>query len=247
MSYYRWYKHPAWYVHATTTVFRLRGFFLELKMQLERLICFVDGFNLYHALNALQQPHLKWLDLRKLFSHFSRPKSQIITQILFFSAYPPWKPASHFRHRQYVAALLSTGVTPVMGQFKNKPKKCMKCAAQWVSHEEKETDVNLALALLDLAYKDKYDHAFVLSRDSDFAPAIHMVKQNFPEKKITILAPHNYRHSGELLKAADDHKTIKLKHIATSLFPADIYDAGGNLVVKRPIEYSPLNELPTLD
>src|ERR1700722_16624785 len=102
---------------------RLRGFFWG-KMESERGVCFEDGFNLYHALDQLKQPHLKWLDLRLLFSRLSRPKSQIVTQILFFSAYPTWKPASYLRHRQYVNALLTTGVTPVLGQFKNKPKQC---------------------------------------------------------------------------------------------------------------------------
>lgn len=180
-------------------------------MPLERLICFVDGFNLYHALDALNEPHLKWLDLQKLFSHFVRSKSQVITQVLFFSAYPTWKPDSYRRHRLYVAALRASGVTAVMGHFKKKFKMCLQCGAKWDSHEEKETDVNLALALLDLAYKNMYDRALVLSRDSDLAPAIHKVKQNFPEKQITVLAPHNYRHSAELVKAADSHTTITLK------------------------------------
>lgn len=72
-------------------------------------------------------------------------------------------------------------------------------------------------------------------------PALHKVKQNFPNKRITILAPFNYRHSAELIQAADNHTTISLKHISTSLFPEDIFDAGGNLVIKRPLEYTPLN------
>ncbi|MBX9703595.1 MAG: NYN domain-containing protein [Silvanigrellaceae bacterium] len=125
------------------------------------------------------------------------------------------------------------------GSFKRKTKQCLNCRTKWESHEEKETDVNLALALLDMAYKDEYDHAFLLSRDSDLAPAIHKVKQNFPHKLITIFAPYNYFHSAELIKGADYHKTIKLKHISSSLFPACIYDAGGNLVVERPQEYAP--------
>ena len=96
---------------------------------------------------------------------------------------------------------------------------------------------------LDLAYKNQYDHAFILTRDSDIAPAIRKVKQNFPNKKITVLAPYICRHSTELMQASDAHKTITLKHISTSLFPAEIYDAGGNLVVKRPKEYNPQPDL----
>lgn len=126
-----------------------------------------------------------------------------------------------------------------MGHFKKKSKRCHSCGIKWESHEEKETDVNLALALLDMAYKDFYDHAFILSRDSDLAPAINKVKQNFPQKKITVFAPYNYFHSSELIKGADARKTIKLKHFSTSFFPSDVYDAGGNLVATRPVEYDP--------
>jgi len=213
-------------------------FFWRKIVERERIICFVDGFNMYHALDQLRQPQLKWLDLQLLFSRLTRAQSQIITQIFFFSAYPTWKPDSYHRHRLYVKALSASGVTPVLGQFKNKPKKCLNCKAEWISHEEKETDVNLALAMLDLAYKDRYDHAFLLSRDSDLAPAARMIKQNFPHKKITVFSLYNYRHSSELLQVCDRHKTITFQHISTSLFPEKIHDAGGNLVVVRPSEYA---------
>lgn len=209
-------------------------------MEKERIVCFVDGFNLYHALKEIGKSYLKWLDLRTLFSRLIRAQSQNITQILFFSAYPTWKPDSYRRHRQYIAALSFTGVTPVMGNFKKKSKKCLECGSTWVSHEEKETDVNLALELLDFAYKDMFDHAFIVSRDSDLTPAVRKIKLNFPNKKITILAPYNYRHSTELIQVADSFKTINLEHISTSLFPEEIYDEVGNLVAKRPLEYTPM-------
>lgn len=205
----------------------------------EKIIVFVDGFNLYHALASTGFNHYKWLDLRKLFTRLTRSKSQIITQLYYFTAYPTWKPDPYRRHRQYVEALRSTGVVPILGQFKNKSKQCRTCHSKWTNHEEKETDVNLALALLDLGYKNLYDHAFVLTRDSDIAPAFRIVKQNFPNKKITVFAPYIYRHSTELIQSSDGHKTITEQHISTSLFPAEIYDAGGNLVVKRPREYDP--------
>lgn len=184
-------------------------------------------------------PHLKWLDLQSLFRQLSRRKSQVITQILFFSAYATWKPESFCRHRFYIKALSTNGVTPILGKFKKKPTQCFRCKTKWIDHEEKESDVNLALAMLDLAYKDRYDHAFLLTRDSDLAPAVRKVKENFPKKKITVFSPFNYKHSSELLQTCDDHKTITLQHLSSSLFPEEIYDAGGNLITKRPAEYSP--------
>lgn len=221
--------------------FRIRGFFLTLFcMNRERISCFIDGFNLYHALRELRKPHLKWLDLSKLMEHlFSQHKSQIITKIYFFSAYPTWKKDSYERHRKYVSALSATGVIPILGKFKNKDRKCPNCHYKWKGHEEKESDVNIALALLNEAYRDRYDHAAVISRDSDLAPAIRMVLRNFSGKKVTIISPFNLRHSSELLQSATNYKTIKLRLIETSLFPEEVYDAGGNLVVCRPKEYTP--------
>ena len=39
-----------------------RPFFWGARMT--RVACYVDGFNLYHAINDLNKPHLKWLDIR---------------------------------------------------------------------------------------------------------------------------------------------------------------------------------------
>lgn len=71
------------------------------------------------------------------------------------------------------------------------------------------------------------------------APSMRKVKQNFPEKKMTVFSPFNYRNSNELMQEADGYKSIKLKHIKTSLFSEKVYDVGGNLVALRPKEYTP--------
>ena len=68
------------------------------------------------------------------------------------------------------------------------------------SHEEKETDVNIALYLLDAAYQDLYDRALILTADSDLAPAIRMVRKRFPQKSIKLLQPVG-RNSSELVGA----------------------------------------------
>lgn len=72
------------------------------------------------------------------------------------------------RHKLYVSALESTGVETVLGNFKRKPRNCRSCNAMWDSHEEKETDVNIAVRLVADAYKDKYDVAYVLSSSPSF-------------------------------------------------------------------------------
>lgn len=208
-------------------------------MTQERVVCFVDGFNLYHAINNLRLPHLKWLDLWKLASALTRPKSQKLLNVFYFSAYAEWLPASKKRHLQYVKALTQVGVTPIMGQFKAKDRKCPKCKHQWCGHEEKETDVNIALALLNLSYQNKYDRALLISNDSDLAPAIHMVRKHFPHKQITTVVPPHYMHSNELIQTATDKAKISINHLERCLLPATLFDAGGNCVATRPIEYRP--------
>ena len=215
-----------------------RGFFFsEDPMKQERVVCFIDGFNLYHAIHRLKQPHLKWVNLWSLASVFLKPISQDLSAVYYFSAYADWLPQAKQRHLRYVKAIASEGVTPVLGKFKEKDRKCSKCGYQWVAHEEKETDVNIALALLNLAYQNKYDRAFLITNDSDLAPAIHMVRAYFPQKQITTIVPPQCRHSNELIKASSDKAKITVAHLERCLMSEHILDAGGNLIVTRPSEY----------
>ena len=54
-----------------------------------------------------------------------------------------------------------------MASFKAKDRKCSECGHVRKGHEEKETDVNIAVAMLNGAYHNEYDHAYLVSRDSD--------------------------------------------------------------------------------
>jgi hypothetical protein len=105
-----------------------------------------------------------------------------ITAINYFSAYAHWRPGAMSRHQEYVKALEATGVTPILGHFKDKDRECFKCGATWVAHEEKETDVSIRITMLNDAYKGKYDRAYLITRDSDLMPAIKMVRAEFPKR-----------------------------------------------------------------
>lgn len=208
-------------------------------MPVERVRCYIDGFNLYHAINDLGKPHLKWVDLMALSTVFLMTRSQRLDGVFYFSAFAKWWPEREKRHRAYVDALTARGVQCVMGHFKKKDRRCPKCHYSWTGHEEKETDVNIALALLGHAYKDAFDHAFLISRDSDLAPAVRMVRAEFPHKKVTIIAPPNKGHSTELLSAGTGKAKLREAHIARCLLPKEIFDAGGNIAAIRPPEYDP--------
>lgn len=86
----------------------------------KRVVSFIDGFNLYHAICELKQNHLKWVNLRGLSEAFIKPSQEELCDVYFFTAYATWRELSHLRHLKYVQALEAVGVTTVLGHFKEK-------------------------------------------------------------------------------------------------------------------------------
>jgi uncharacterized LabA/DUF88 family protein len=218
---------------------------------MERVVCFVDGFNVYHALVSLwkqyniQSNHLKWLDLNKLIENRLNVNQELV-DIYFFTARPSfYKNTSNAskidRYTAYTEALKYTGVKVVEGRFKDKDEwvYCKPCGEikKRKSKEEKESDVNFACWLLRLAHEDGFDKAMILSQDTDLLPPIRHIKELFPDKKFGfMLPPHRLfpqAYKDEVRDGIDERIRIKTKHLENALLPAKI---GG---IIRPLEYTP--------
>lgn len=205
---------------------------------MRRVVTLVDGFNLYHALDDLHRPELKWLDLWALSNRLIRPQTEELNAVYYFSALAYWRPDSMKRHKAYMRGLEAHRVTRVLGKFKDKDRRCPKCGWHWKGHEEKETDVNIAITLLRLAQKNGFDRCLLISRDSDLSPAVRTVRADFKTKEITIVAPPNRGHSTELIEAAEHDKAkITVGQLEQCQLPDRVTDVGGNLVAVRPPEY----------
>ena len=212
-----------------------------------RTDAYIDGFNLYHSIkdradNDPSQEHLKWLNLRALAEQFAPAPQFDMRSVYYFSAFATWLPKAYRRHQMYTSALAAVGVKCKMGAFKEKDRYCRDCGAEWKAHEEKESDVALAVTLVKNAYLDRYDRALVITADSDVVPAISAVRRQFPDKDIRVLTPPGLLRSNRLLAAAGDSrycKSIKWFHIERSLFDSEIYNREGVLVARRPVEYDP--------
>ena len=205
----------------------------------KRIITFIDGFNLYHAIADLKDNHLKWVDLWRLSEAFIKPSSERLEAVYYFTALATWLPDSMGRHQTYIRALEKRNVTPVLGHFKRKKARCNACHASWTTREEKESDVNIALYLLNEAYLDHYDKAFIVTADSDLVPAIQMVLDHFPEKEIVVLTPPNRYQIARELRSKVQTIKIRTKHLKNNLLPNQLIDNRGNNIM-RPAEYSPL-------
>jgi uncharacterized LabA/DUF88 family protein len=207
-----------------------------------RVIAFIDGFNFYHAIDEQGAHHLKWVNLNALVGQFAPSPQYDLREVFYFSAYATWRPDAYARHREFVKALRSVGVTPVMGRFKEKFRGCRTCGARWTDHEEKETDVNIGLYLLDAAHRDLYDRALLVTGDSDISPAVRLVRARYPAKQVRILAPPGRGYSMDLVNAAGGMNAasrMKRIHLERSLLPEQVTDAAGLVVATRPPKYAP--------
>lgn len=203
-----------------------------------RVSAYIDGYNLYHALDKHACNYQKWLDLSALTRAFLPSQSGILAEVHYFSAYAHWKPTQMQRHRLYVAALEAQGVKCHMARFSNQTKTCQNCNVSWIKHEEKETDVRIATHLLKDGIQDKYDRALIVSRDSDLVPAAEAFKELMPEKELFVVAPPNLGHSTEMLNICDGKRKIKVRQLDRFLLPEISVHPDGRQII-RPTVYDP--------
>jgi uncharacterized LabA/DUF88 family protein len=221
-------------------------------MSKRRVVVYIDGFNLYHSAlqknfkntpeNRRRWPELRWLDLKKLSLQFINHKKETLTNVCYFSAQTLWMPERAVKHRKYINALKSVGVEVVLGQFKEKDRSCPICKHQYKSHEEKETDINIAITMLSDAFQDKFDTALILSGDSDLTPAVCELKKLFPTKKVGIILPP-YQFGADLTTKADYVKKIHRSDLRRSLLPKEVSYLDEK--VKAPDGWLPSENHPT--
>ena len=105
---------------------------------------------------------------------------------------------------------------------------------QYYTHEEKKTDVNIAVKIFEDAYLNDYDKAYIISWDTDIIPWIEAVKNNFPTKKFTAIIPVKAKWKW-ISKVCGDRILMTEPEIKASLFPDEIIKSDWTKIVK-PID-----------
>lgn len=204
----------------------------------------VDGFNMYHSLKQLQSmsgASVKWLDLHKLCSGYlhavrNRIGQQVeLAAVHWFSARPSHMWARDrdtvLRYDAYAAALAATGVEVNLSQFKKKDVTCPACHIPFNRYEEKETDVAIAVRLLECLVAE-CGTAVLISGDTDLIPAIRTANRLLPRCQVGVGFPF-LRHNNELEGAANYSFKIGQKDVQRAQLPATI-DVGNGVVVSKP-------------
>ncbi len=199
---------------------------------------YVDGFNLYHALDDYDKPYLKWVCLRRLSERFARGHAHSIDRIFFCTAFFPGDFNKRKRHEEYNRALFANDVDVLLGHTAKEPIRCHACGHMWDQPKEKETDINVALSMFDDAAQGLIDVAFLLTADTDQAATLKFMKRRFPEVTRIVVTPPGRRKSKHLRDLSHSNIGLNEDDIDASILPALIQPDSGRLIT-RPDEYAP--------
>ena len=194
-----------------------------------RTSIYIDGFNFYYG--AVKDSPYKWLNFKSLFSSLLNDKYQIV-EIKYFTALVSGlrDPRQPIRQKTFLRALEAyiPEISIYYGHFLShkvnmplaKPGKKRKFE-RVIKTEEKGSDVNLAVHLLNDSWLDKFDCAVIVSNDSDLTEAVKLVKNQL-NKNIGIVFPGEGHPSKELMKHADFIKKIRRGILKNSQLPNPI-------------------------
>lgn len=205
---------------------------------------YVDGFNLYYG--ALKDTPFKWLDPVKL-AYRLLPAGYSVAKLKYFTARvsgwrpltnlpvagrridtpnPVTMPAGNHSVSGSTTQTLPVGTyrQPAQGTKKGrKPTQPRPDAVISEVHtmEEKGSDVNLAVHLLNDAWKGSFDTAVVISNDTDLVTPIRMVSVE-QGKPVFVVCPSGRRMASPLAQVATHKRHVRRGMLRAAQFPVNI-------------------------
>ena len=204
----------------------------------QRVIAYIDGFNLYFGMRQKGWKRFYWLDIHKLATELLRPGQQLMAVRYFTSRVHPTpnNPNQHRRQNAYLEALGTRPDTTIQyGHYLSRTAQCRKCGAMWTYSEEKMTDVNIAMELLVDAQEDRFDTALLISADSDLTGPVVKVRSLFPKKRVVVTFPPD-RVSERLKREASGWTRISEANLRQNQLANPVMKPGG-IALSKPIEW----------
>lgn len=200
----------------------------------ERVIAYIDGFNLYFGMREAGFDNCRWLNVKKLVKNLLQENQELIG-VKYFTSRVGNNPDKQKRQSTYIDALESTGLEIFYGNYQDGSEECRRCGHVWRTAKEKMTDVNIATAIIVDAYKDTYDMAMLISGDSDLTPPIKAVHTLFTQKRVFIAFPPK-RHNSSMALVARGSMTIGRKKLLDSQLDEEVMSRTG-YKLRRPTEW----------
>jgi uncharacterized LabA/DUF88 family protein len=178
-----------------------------------RTAFFVDGYNVFYGL--LAGTAYKWLNLAQLLAHIARienPRSSLASVDYFTSSVKPELAtrgiASKEAQDAYIRALRANRVNVHYGRHQLERANAPRFISRKVSAsrqdtvaiwklEEKETDVHIAISMYrtasrqeTLPWEKRIEQLVLVSGDTDMAPALSAIRDDFPHLRIGVILPY---------------------------------------------------------
>jgi uncharacterized LabA/DUF88 family protein len=194
---------------------------------------FIDGFNVYHLLQdhfTRSGKNLKWVDCHKLIENLSQGHGVADNGVFYCTATPVHlSEQKNKRHALYCQAQEAMGVTIVSGRFKQDTT-----TGKWV---EKQTDVNIAITLLEKAYEVQEGRFYLITNDTDQIPTAKAILRLFPNIRLYWICPHGRNAPHETMNLFKAHgkakQVLKLnwQHYRNAQLPDYIQLPSGSTIV----------------
>ena len=202
---------------------------------MNRVIAYIDGFNLYFGLREKGWRRFYWLNVQLLVQNLLKFNQELV-MTKYFTSRIIGSPDKEKRQSTFIEALETLPNLEIFyGKYQLNPRECLHCGFKNQVPNEKMTDVNIAVEMLSDAVKGKFDTALLLSADSDLVPLIRAIKNTFTQKRIVVAFPPA-RWSVELQSVAHAFFTIGRVNLTRSLFPDKVKKADG-FILQRPLTW----------
>ncbi len=207
-----------------------------------RTIVYIDGFNLYYG--SLKRTPYKWLDL---WAYFQRtlPAQCNLVSVKYFTARVsplPNDPDAPSRQDAYIRALRANSkgkIQIIEGHFSTKKVRMPLSAppngtVEVIKCEEKGSDVNLAVELVNDAWLNVFDCAVVVSNDADLSKSMEIVKRR-KTAKVFLFTPGGPIRKPLITLVKWSHKQFNVQQadLAASQLPNQIPET----TIKKPANW----------
>jgi len=197
-----------------------------------RVIAYVDGFNLYYGLRSKHWRWFYWLNIQSMVQRLLKP-DQTLTVTKYFTSIVDSPPVKHQRQNEFLEVLRTlTDFKIYYGHYLSDTVTCVNCGYSYQAFHEKMTDVNIAVELMSDAYQDTFDIALLVSADSDLVGPIQAMRQLFSRKRVLVAFPPA-RYSNALKRVAHGYLNVSRNILYQSVFPDQVVAASGH-ILQRP-------------
>lgn len=207
---------------------------------------YVDGFNFYYGLKNMVKHKsdwrkFYWIDFVKLFSEFLDADEELGV-VHYFTARPK-NTGKTVRQNMLMncnKAVNGNLIKFHYGKYQDKEITCRAddgCGKVYMHWEEKQTDVSLAIKIVEDCHNEECNKIVLVSGDSDFLPPLKLVKKIYTDKELMVLFPPTKFTSSINNLGITCLSMDKYKPRWNRAKMDDVVDANGK-IYRKPIEWS---------